>query len=100
MTYVTIGGVVRKLASVNGCRNARRRGLDRERLPGGEEREIGAGNEISLVAEDRRKVRVRETMLLLYREPIDAEGIGPALRIEGLAGDLRGELEELPAAGG
>jgi hypothetical protein len=52
------------------------------------------------VAEDRRKVRVRETMLLLYREPIDAEGIGPALRIEGLAGDLRGELEELPAAGG
>jgi MOSC domain-containing protein YiiM len=63
-----------------------------------EEGEIGAGDGISLVAEDPRKIRVREMILLLYREPVDTEGIRRALRIDALPGGLRGELEKRLAA--
>jgi MOSC domain-containing protein YiiM len=59
-----------------------------------EEGEVGAGDAISVVREDPGRVRVMEMTGFLYGKPADEAGIRRALRIERLAGGLRGPLEE------
>jgi MOSC domain-containing protein YiiM len=59
-----------------------------------EEGEVGPGDAISLVGEDPGKVRVGEMTDLLYRKPVDPDGIRRALGIDSLPAGLRRELEK------
>ncbi len=67
-----------------------------------QEGEIGAGDDIEIVARDEVRLSVRDIHTIHFRDgdTIDADGLRHALAIEALSAEWRGELEEILAQHG